>query len=60
MLTHHAYCSTSLAFIAAWSRKRSTPDYALGGHTASLGLCWLLAGTLPGFPDGMVIRQHGS
>jgi len=32
----------------------------LGGHTASLGLCWLLAGTLPGFPDGMVIRQHGS
>src|SRR6478735_4190243 len=30
-----------------------TPDYALGGHTASLGLCWLPAGTLPGFPDGM-------
>jgi glucose/arabinose dehydrogenase len=29
-------------------------------HTASLGLCWLLAGTLPGFPDGMVIGQHGS
>ncbi|MDB5403166.1 MAG: L-sorbosone dehydrogenase, partial [Rhodopila sp.] len=29
-----------------------TPDYALGGHTASLGLCWLPAGTLPGFPDG--------
>ena len=37
-----------------------TPDYALGGHTASLGLCWLPAGTLPGFPDGMVIGQHGS
>jgi glucose/arabinose dehydrogenase len=36
------------------------PDYALGGHTASLGLCWLPAGTLPGFPDGMVIGQHGS
>lgn len=36
------------------------PDYALGGHTASLGLCWLTAGTLPGFPDGMVIGQHGS
>ena len=37
-----------------------TPDYALGGHTASLGLCWLPAGTLPGYPDGMVIGQHGS
>jgi glucose/arabinose dehydrogenase len=38
-----------------------TPDYALGGHTASLGLCWLPAGTLPGFDeDGMVIGQHGS
>ncbi|HUL10113.1 MAG TPA: sorbosone dehydrogenase family protein [Candidatus Acidoferrum sp.] len=40
--------------------KALTPDYALGGHTASLGLCWLPAGTLPGFPDGMVIGQHGS
>jgi glucose/arabinose dehydrogenase len=37
-----------------------TPDYALGGHTASLGLCWMPAGILPGFPDGMVIGQHGS
>ena len=37
-----------------------TPDYALGGHTASLGLCWLPEGTLPGFPDGMAIGQHGS
>jgi len=38
-----------------------TPDYALGGHTASLGLCWLPAGTLAGFDtDGMVIGQHGS
>jgi glucose/arabinose dehydrogenase len=40
--------------------KAITPDYALGGHTASLGLCWLPAGMLPGFPDGMVIGQHGS
>ena len=32
--------------------KAITPDYALGGHTASLGLCWLPAGTLPGFPGG--------
>lgn len=37
-----------------------TPDYALGGHTASLGLCWMPEGTLPGFGDGMVIGQHGS
>jgi len=41
--------------------KAQTPDYALGGHTASLGLCWMPAGTLPGFDvDGMVIGQHGS
>jgi glucose/arabinose dehydrogenase len=38
-----------------------TPDYALGGHTASLGLCWMPAGTLPGFDvDGMAVGQHGS
>jgi glucose/arabinose dehydrogenase len=40
--------------------KALTPDYALGGHTASLGLCWLPEGTLPGLPQGMVIGQHGS
>ena len=40
--------------------KAIQPDYALGGHTASLGLCWMPAGTLPGFPDGMAIGQHGS
>jgi glucose/arabinose dehydrogenase len=40
--------------------KALTPDYALGGHTASLGLCWMPAGTLPGFPAGMVVGQHGS
>jgi glucose/arabinose dehydrogenase len=45
---------------AAMVAKALTPDYALGGHTASLGLCWLPAGTLPGFPDGMAIGQHGS
>ncbi|MBS0529964.1 MAG: sorbosone dehydrogenase family protein [Proteobacteria bacterium] len=45
---------------AALVAKAVTPDYALGGHTASLGLCWLPSGTLPGFPDGMVIGQHGS
>jgi glucose/arabinose dehydrogenase len=45
---------------AAMVAQAITPDYALGGHTASLGLCWLPAGTLPGFPAGMVIGQHGS
>ncbi len=45
---------------AAMVAKALTPDYALGGHTASLGLCWVPAGTLPGFPDGMAIGQHGS
>jgi glucose/arabinose dehydrogenase len=40
--------------------KAIQPDYALGGHTASLGLCWVPGGTLPGFPDGMAIGQHGS
>jgi glucose/arabinose dehydrogenase len=45
---------------AAMVAKALTPDYALGGHTASLGLCWLPAGTLPGYPDGMAIGQHGS
>ncbi len=45
---------------AAAVARALTPDYALGGHTASLGLCWVPAGTLPGFPDGMAIGQHGS
>jgi len=45
---------------AALVAKAITPDYALGGHTASLGLCWMPAGTLPGFPDGVAIGQHGS
>ena len=45
---------------AALVARTITPDYALGGHTASLGLCWMPEGTLPGFPDGMVIGQHGS
>jgi glucose/arabinose dehydrogenase len=40
--------------------KALTPDFALGGHTASLGLCWVPEGTLPGYPAGMAIGQHGS
>lgn len=45
---------------AAMVARAITPDYALGGHTASLGLCWMPEGTLPGFGCGMVIGQHGS
>lgn len=37
------------------------PDYALGAHTASLGLAWSGATTLPAsFREGMFIGQHGS
>jgi glucose/arabinose dehydrogenase len=45
---------------AALAAKSIVPDYALGGHTASLGLCWVPEGTLPGIPAGMAIGQHGS
>jgi glucose/arabinose dehydrogenase len=40
--------------------RAKTPDFALGGHTASLGLCWVPEGTLPGYGAGMAIGQHGS
>ena len=37
------------------------PDYALGAHTASLGLAWSQGNTLPAiFAQGMFIGQHGS
>ncbi len=37
------------------------PDYALGPHTASLGLAWSGGTTLPArFAAGMFIGQHGS
>jgi glucose/arabinose dehydrogenase len=37
------------------------PDYALGPHTASLGLASARGNTLPpAFADGMFIGQHGS
>ena len=37
------------------------PDYALGPHTASLGLAWSGGTTLPAaFANGMFIGQHGS
>ena len=35
------------------------PDYALGPHTASLGLAWSGAADLP-FGEGMFVGQHGS
>jgi glucose/arabinose dehydrogenase len=37
------------------------PDYALGAHTASLGLVWSAGVDLPSrFSQGMFIGQHGS
>jgi len=37
------------------------PDYALGPHTASLGLAWSQANSLPApFARGVFIGQHGS
>jgi glucose/arabinose dehydrogenase len=37
------------------------PDYALGPHTASLGLAWSGASALPSrFVGGMFVGQHGS
>jgi len=37
------------------------PDYALGAHTASLGLAFSEVGALPGeFAEGAFIGQHGS
>ena len=37
------------------------PDYALGPHTASLGLVWADGTTLPAaYSQGMFIGQHGS
>ena len=41
--------------------KAIAPDYALGSHTASLGLAHSGANTLaPAFKEGMFVGQHGS
>jgi glucose/arabinose dehydrogenase len=41
--------------------KAVPPDYALGAHTASLGLCWSGDSNLPvSFQHGMFVGQHGS
>ncbi len=36
------------------------PDYALGPHTASLGLIFYRSDALPGYRGGAFITQHGS
>lgn len=41
--------------------KAIVPDYALGPHTASLGLTWSAPNDLPArFASGMFVGQHGS
>ena len=40
--------------------KAIAPDYAVGPHTASLGLSFAEGSTLPGFTEGVFIGQHGS
>jgi glucose/arabinose dehydrogenase len=40
--------------------KAIPPDYALGAHTASLGLAFYNANLLPQFKNGALIGQHGS
>jgi glucose/arabinose dehydrogenase len=41
--------------------KAIAPDYALGPHTASLGLAWSQGTSLPArFASGMFVGQHGS
>ena len=45
----------------AMVEKAIAPDYALGAHTASLGLCWSGNSKLPApFHSGMFVGQHGS
>ena len=36
------------------------PDYALGPHTASLGIAFGKGGALPDFQNGLFVGQHGS
>jgi glucose/arabinose dehydrogenase len=40
--------------------KALVPDYALGAHTASLGLAFYNADLMPQFKNGALIGQHGS
>ncbi len=46
---------------AALVQKAIVPDYALGPHTASLGLAYSEGNSLPAeFQRGMFVGQHGS
>jgi glucose/arabinose dehydrogenase len=40
--------------------KAIVPDYALGSHTASLGLTFYDGNLLPQFKNGALVGQHGS
>src|SRR4051812_29518902 len=41
--------------------KAITPDYALGPHTASMGIAYTERSSLPEqFNNGMIVAQHGS
>ncbi|WP_236209079.1 PQQ-dependent sugar dehydrogenase [Pseudomonas tohonis] len=40
--------------------KALVPDYALGPHTASLGIAFGRGSALPDFQDGLFVGQHGS
>ena len=41
--------------------RATVPDYAVGAHTAPLGLAWSAGNSLPpAFAQGMFIGQHGS
>lgn len=40
--------------------KALVPDYALGAHTASLGISFAEGSALPRFSEGLFVAQHGS
>lgn len=40
--------------------KARKPDYALGPHTASLGIAFGQSSQLPGLQEGLFVGQHGS
>ena len=40
--------------------KAIVPDYALGAHTASLGITFGAKSALPAYKEGLFVAQHGS
>jgi glucose/arabinose dehydrogenase len=40
--------------------RATVPDYALGAHTASLGLAFYRGALMPRFQNGALVGQHGS